>query len=151
MADKWAIRGAATLHGSMTSSFPNLFLGGTSHTGTGPNFTGTLETLARHAAYIVSESLRRAEDPGRAAVEPSEEAEEAWVAEVLKYERFGSPIAVCTPGYYNSEGEAVQEVSEEEKLKRRRNSTYMRGVPAWRKVLLDWREDGKMDGVVIRS
>lgn len=151
MADKWALRGAATLHGSMTSSFPNLFLSGTSHIGSGPNMTGSLEALARHAAYIITESLRRADDPSRLAVEPSVEAEEAWVAEVLKYDRFASPVAVCTPGYFNSEGEVLQAVSDEEQLKRRRTSTYMRGLPAYRMVLGDWKADGKMAGIVIRS
>lgn len=151
MADKWASRGAATLHGTMTSSFPNLFLNGTSHVGVGPNFTSTLEALSRHTAYIIKESLRRADDPSRAAVEPSVDAEEAWVAEVLKYDQFGSPLAVCTPGYYNSEGEARQSLSEEEQLKRRRNATYMRGVYAYKKVLSDWKDNGKFDGLFVRS
>lgn len=116
----------------------------------GPNFVGTLDTLARHTAYVVSESLRRAVDPARVAVEPSVEAEEAWAAEVLKYDRFSKPLSICTPGYYNSEGETQRAVSEEEEFKRRRNSTYMRGLPAFREVLAGWRADGKMDGLVLR-
>ncbi|KUI60576.1 Pentalenolactone D synthase [Cytospora mali] len=150
MADKWAVRGAATLHGCMTSSFPNLFLSGTAQVSGGPNYTSLVDTLSRQVAYIVTESLRRAEDPSRVAVEPSVEAEEAWVAEVLKYDRFSSPITVCTPGYFNSEGEGLRTVPEEEELKRRRNSSFMKGVPVFRKVLGDWRTDGRMDGIVFR-
>lgn len=155
MADKWADRGCATLHGIMTSSFPNLFLSGTSQTAVGPNFVGTLDTIARHTAYIISQSLSRCadadgSDKGRLAIEPSVDAEEAWAAEILKYDRFGSPLAVCTPGYYTNEGEALRAVSEEEEIKRRRNATYMRGVPAYRAVLGGWRADGKLDGLVLR-
>lgn len=151
MADKWAVRGAATLFGSMTHSFPNLLLAGTFQAGTSPNNTGALDALARHTAYIITESLRRAGDAHRIAIEPSEEAEETWSAEVLKYDMFASPIAVCTPGLFNCEGEALKPVSEEEELKRRRGSPYMRGLPAFRKVLDDWKANGKMAGLVVRT
>ena len=164
MADKWAVRGAATLHGCMTSSFPNLFLAGNIQTALGPNFTGGMSAVAHHAAHIIGESLRRAaaaeqqddndndnDNAGkRLAIEPTVEAEEAWVAEILKYDMFGSPMAVCTPGYFNNEGEGVRAVSGEEGLKRRRNGPYMRGVPAYRKVLSDWEADGKLEGLTLR-
>ncbi|KAI3396947.1 hypothetical protein diail_11560 [Diaporthe ilicicola] len=151
MADKWAAKGAATLFGSMTRSFPNLFLSGIVQSAVSPNNTGALDALARHTAYIVTESLRRADDASRVAVEPSAEAEESWSAEVLKYDLYSSPIAVCTPGYFNCELEALRPVSEEEELKRRRGSCYLRGLPAFRKVLGDWKTDGQMAGLIVRA
>lgn len=152
MADKWAAKGAATMFGSMTRSFPNLFLSGMCQHGTSPNNTGGIDTLARHAAYIITESLRRAGDASRlVAIEPSEEAEESWAAEILKYDLFAAPIAVCTPGFFNCEGEALKPVSEEEELKRRRGASYMRGLPVFRKVLDKWRSDGQMQGLVART
>lgn len=155
MADKWAAKGTAkgagTLHGSMTHSFPNLFLSGTCQSAISPNNTGGLDALARHAAYIITESLRRADNAGRLAIEPSTEAEESWTAEILKYDLFSSPIAVCTPGFFNCEGEALKPVSEEEQLKRRRGNSYFKGLPAFRKVLDDWKYDGRMAGLIART
>lgn len=152
MTDKWTGKGAATMLGSMTHSFPNLFLSGMCQHGVSSNNTGGLDTLARHAAYIITESLRRAGDASQlVAIEPSEEAEEAWTAEILKYDLFAAPISVCTPGFFNCEGEILRPVSEEEELKRRRGATYMRGLPAFRKVLDEWRLKGQMAGIVIRT
>ncbi|KAL1859566.1 hypothetical protein Daus18300_009567 [Diaporthe australafricana] len=151
MADKWAVRGAATLFGSMTHSFPNLLLAGTIQSAVSSNNTGALDALARHAAYIVTESLRRADDADRVAIEPSEEAEESWSAEILKYDLFASPIAVCTPGFFNCEGEALKPVSAEEELKRRRGSCFMRGLPVFRQILDDWKTEGQMAGLIVRS
>lgn len=151
MAEKWATKGAATLHGSMTHSFPNLFLSGTTQSTISPNNTGPLDSLARHAAYIITESLRRADDGRRLAIEPSEEAAEAWTDEVLKYDLFSSPIAICTPGFFNCEGEAFKPVSEEEEMRRRRGASYLKGFPAFRKVVDDWKSDGKMAGLVART
>lgn len=151
MADKWAVRGAALLFGSMTHSFPNLFLSGTIQSAVSPNNTGALDALARHAAYIVTEALSRSDDANRVAVEPSEEAEESWSAEILKYDLFASPIAVCTPGFFNCEGEALEPVSEEEEeLKRRRGSCFMRGLPVFRQILADWKSEGQMAGSTVR-
>lgn len=150
MADKWA-KGAATLFGAMTRSFPNLFLSGTCQTAISSNNTSGLDALARHAAYIITESLKRADDANRLAIEPSEQAEESWTAEVLKYDLFSSPIAVCTPGFFNCEGEALKAVSEEEELKRRRGASYLKGLPAFRRILDDWKSDGKMTGLVART
>lgn len=153
MGQKWAEKGVATLHGILTSSFPNLFLGSwTTQCAVNPNVTGALDTLARNAAYIITESLRRVDDPDRLAIEPSTEAEEAWAAECVKYARWAGPAFICTPGYFNNEGESLRAPgSEEEELKRLRSAPYMRGVPVFRKILADWRADGKLQGIVLRS
>lgn len=153
MAQKWAQKGAVTLHGTMTSSFPNLFIGSSVvQCPTNPNVTGGLDNIARHTAYIITESSRRATDPDRLAIETSTEAEEAWAAESVKYALWSSPAAVCTPSYFNNEGEALKaSESEEEELKKLRSAPYMRGQSAFRKILADWREHGRMDGIVLRS
>ncbi|ROW03149.1 hypothetical protein VPNG_08162 [Cytospora leucostoma] len=151
MEDKWAANGGGTLHGLTTSSFPNFFLSGPNNAASGPNYTGMLETMARHTAYIVSEALRRAGDPGRAALEPSAEAEEAWVAEIVKYAAWGGPVAVCTPGLFNGDGDALLPASEEEQYRMLRNGVYVKGLPAYRRLLADWRADGRLEGIVLRG
>lgn len=147
MKNKWAARGAATLHGVTTWSFPNLFINDLPQTGQNANVPGGIETSARHAAYIVAEARRRAADPGKVAVEPSEEAEEAWVAEVLKYDLWGSPSATCTPGYFTNEGAAAQVQDPEELLRLRRSIAYMKGAPVFRRLLQKWRADGDLSGL----
>lgn len=153
MGQKWAENGIATLHGNTVSCFPNLFISSwMSQCATSPNVTGALDTLARHAAYIITESLRRVDNPDRLVIEPSPEAEEAWAAECVKYARWISPAAVCTPGYFNNEGESIKApASEKEELKKLRSAPYMRGLPHFRKVLADWRADGKLQGIVLGS
>lgn len=153
MAQKWAEKGAVTLHGTLTSSFPNLFIGSSgTQCATNPNVTGGLDNIARYTAYIITESFRRVLDPDRLAIEPSIDAEEAWAAESVTYARWSSPIAVCTPGYFNGEGEALKAPeTEEEELKKLRSAPYMRGLPAFRKILADWKANGRMDGIILRS
>lgn len=151
MEDKWAATGGGTLHGLTTSSFPNLFLSGPNNAASGPNYTGMLDTMARNTAYIVTEALRRAADPGRAALEPSAEAEEAWVAEIVRYAAWGSPVAVCTPGLFNGDGDALLPVSEEEQYRMLRNGMYPKGLPVYRELLGEWRADGRLEGIVLRG
>jgi len=48
----------------------------------------------------------------------------------------------CTPGYYNSEGQPTTANPQ--------NSTYVPGIIAFNKLLKDWREEGKLDGMELR-
>lgn len=149
MKSKWAAKGASTLHGITTASFPNLFINDLPQAGINSNITGNLDTSARHAAYIVAETLRRAANPNRAVVEPTQQAEEDWAAEILKYDLWGSPSITCTPGYFTNEGAASLEKWNPDKVLRlRRSAPYMRGAPAFRKVLRDWRTDGNLSGLI---
>lgn len=101
---------------------------------------------------MISESLRRTAQPDRLSIEVSEAAEEAWVEECIKYSLWASPAAMCTPGYYNAEGEALQtEGSPEEQRRRRRSTPYSKGLPVFRHVLDAWKADGNMEGIVLRS
>ncbi|CAN8104527.1 unnamed protein product [Discula destructiva] len=154
MADKWAGKGAGSLHGVVTAGFPNFFMSTHTQVSVGPCFTSTLDVQAQHVAYIVSEALRRAEDPKRLAVEVSEEAEEAWAAECVKYGLWASPFVVCTPGYNNAEGDVFRNAaasSAEDQMRQRRTVPYMKGLPAFRDLMNAWEADGKMDGIVLRS
>ena len=100
LTEKWA-DGISTLHGFTTHGFPNLFVLGNAQTANTPNFTHMLNISSRHVAYIV----RHCADRKLASVEPSEEAEQAWVADVLSFAGMRRSFdEECTPGYYNNEG-----------------------------------------------
>ena len=92
-----------------------------------------LQPLTRHLRA-------RGREVGARYLEPSVEAEEAWVRTVHETAADTRAFqAECTPGYYNNEGKD----SEREK----RNATFGYGSPAFIKILNDWREEDGMKGV----
>lgn len=148
LRDKWMSNGPATLHALLTNGFPNLFLSGPAQMGTSPNYVHALDQLGYHTAYIIKEALRRAKDPSKATVEATREAEEAWSMEIQMRSGWMAPMSVCGPNYFNDEGAVL---SEEEKMKAMRGTTYPLGVLAFQKVLQKWREEGNLEGAILSS
>ena len=133
--------GMRTMHGLMVSGFPNMYLcGGGFVFQLGANYAHGIDVQASHIAYTISQ-LR---DRGIKSANVSVDAEERWIADQLQASDSGIFLGgspdTCTPGYYNQEGTA----------KRYRNikqETYGKGVGAYIKLLRQWREDGKLDGL----
>lgn len=73
-------------------------------------------------------------------MEPSAEAEAAWVDTIVKLavmrEAF---LKECTPGYYNNEGKPEAMTV--------KNGSYGAGPVAFTRVLEAWREKGDLEGV----
>ncbi len=100
LTEYWA-DGPRTLHGFYSSGFPNCFHMGLLHNAVVSNFGHMIDQQACHIADVIRQAqMRRAPR-----VEPTAEAEEAWVRAIrdtpLQNEKFFSE---CTPGYYNAEG-----------------------------------------------
>jgi cyclohexanone monooxygenase len=94
--------GYKTLHGFLTPHFPNYLEVGLSQNGFTVNVVYMLEQKARHAARLVAHALKQ----DVIQMETTEEAALKWRAtcvEVFK-QRVGY-WAVCTPGYYNGQGD----------------------------------------------
>ncbi|KAL4811321.1 monooxygenase [Aspergillus unguis] len=115
MDDKWANplteaenrQVSLTLHGICTRGFPNMFFTSSNQAGLASVFTPTLNALSKHAAFIISNALKRRNQlPGETAVivEPTAEAEAAWANRVLSAAASFAPMAGCTPSYFNMEG-----------------------------------------------
>jgi cyclohexanone monooxygenase len=102
LSEHWA-KGLRTLHGSMSHGFPNCFHMGVNQSTLTPNFPHLLDEQAHHIAYVVGQArLRQA-----ATVEPTAEAEAAWVQTIVETARLNLEFRqACTPGYYNGEGRA---------------------------------------------
>jgi cyclohexanone monooxygenase len=138
LTDHWA-SGPKTLHGFLSHGFPNCFhLGITQNTLT-PNFPHMLDEQARHVAEVVRQAgLRQAQK-----VEPSTEAEAAWVQTIrdnaLQNLQFRSD---CTPGYYNGEGRAGQGAGLFDGL-------YGPGSDAFFALAKAWREEGELKGLEV--
>ncbi|EEP81958.1 predicted protein [Uncinocarpus reesii 1704] len=139
--EKWVDR-LSTLHGLMTSDFPNLFFTGFVQSGFSPNYTTCLETSARHTAFLIAECAKRAGPEGRKVVmEPTPEAERAWEKRIAAGALIRAPVVGCTPSYWNAEGK-LDQTTPEEKEKRRGAGPCPRGMNDFMDVLQEWRDAG---------
>ncbi|KUL25447.1 flavin-containing monooxygenase [Streptomyces regalis] len=133
----WMTEGLKTLHGLTTRGFPNLFLLGSMQNAASVNFVHILDEQASHVAEVVAEARKRQ----ARYVEPTAEAQDAWVttirqkaADLYKFQ------AECTPGYYNNEGSP-----------RERSESYGDGPVAFHELLRRWRSQGGMREVLVES
>jgi cyclohexanone monooxygenase len=135
LAEKWR-RGASTLHGLFTRGFPNCFLISVVQGAFAFNFVHSLNELSCHIGYV----LKTAKEAQVKTLEPTQAAEDAWVAEIdrvaLQREAF---LKECTPGYYNYEGDLS--------ILNTRNGPYGAGPVAFFEKLAEWRAAGDMPGL----
>jgi cation diffusion facilitator CzcD-associated flavoprotein CzcO len=94
--------GIRTLLGIHTRGFPNLFIMGGYQASFQFNLTDMLQTQGDHIAACIDWVRQR----GYATIDPTFEAEEWWVQEVIAHRGKTSRNHDCTPGYYNFEGES---------------------------------------------
>jgi cation diffusion facilitator CzcD-associated flavoprotein CzcO len=135
--DHWA-DGCRTLHGMMSHGFPNQFFTGLNQGGLNASVTELFSRQAYHIAYIIRKALAR----GITTVEPSAQAQDAWVehirataVDLTQFQR------ECTPGYFNSEGE--------QRLRWYLGESYGPGWDAFERLVEDWRHRGDMDGLTL--
>ena len=133
--------GMRTMHGLMVSGFPNLYLcGGGFVFQLGANYAHGIDVQASQIAYTISQLLNR----GIKSANVSSDAEERWIADQLQASGSGIFLGgspdTCTPGYYNQEGTA-------KRYRDVKRETYGKGVGAYIKLLRQWREEGKLEGL----
>ncbi|MEU6570666.1 flavin-containing monooxygenase [Streptomyces parvulus] len=129
-------RGPRSLHGLTRNGFPNLIQLGAAQSASSVNFTHVLDEHAVHAAALVAAAEARG-----AVVEPSREAEDAWLAVLSD----GAPDhewfhAECTPGYYNGEGRGRPNGP----------TAYPHGAAAFHDLLARWRATSMSDALAVR-
>jgi cyclohexanone monooxygenase len=138
--DHWR-DGYKTLHGMTTRGFPNQFHTGFIQGGVAANTTAMLEQQAEHIAYVISEALKR----NATTVEPSQEAQDAWIGTVRETSVDTSAFdQACTPSYYNNEGGGGGEG-----IRSHLGDPYMAGFYVFDDLLKDWRAKGDLDGLVL--
>jgi cyclohexanone monooxygenase len=135
--DHWK-DGFRTLHGLSAHGFPNWFTIGINQNGLSPNMTAMFDDQAVHVAYIIGEVERR----GKTTVEVTEEAEQAWVDQIVAMAGTGATafLEECTPGYYNREGQGQANMQ---------NSPYAPGINAFNDLLAAWRKKGDLEGMTL--
>ncbi|MEV4277439.1 flavin-containing monooxygenase [Actinoplanes xinjiangensis] len=131
--EHWA-NGFRTLHGLSCHGFPNLFQLGPVHNANAVNFVHILHEQAIHIGAMVGE----AENRGARRIEPSLEAEDAWVATIdaTAADTFAFQ-SECTPGYYNNEGDPLP-----------MSFSFGPGPIAFHELLRTWRTDGSLEQVL---
>jgi cyclohexanone monooxygenase len=137
LSDHWA-KGLRTLHGAMSHGFPNCFHMGVNQSTLTPNFPHLLDEQSHYIAGVIGEAnLRQA-----TTVEPTAEAEAAWVQTILDTARLNLEYRqACTPGYYNGEGRAGADDGLFAGL-------YGPGPVKFFELIRSWREGG-MEGLSI--
>jgi cyclohexanone monooxygenase len=135
LTEKWK-DGASTLHGMFSRGFPNLFLVSNMQSGFTANYPHMLEVQSTHLSHII----KTISDKQVRLIEPSQEAEDAWVQTIINSALNRAKFAEeCTPGYYNNEGQPSALAA--------RNGSYGAGSIAFIKLLEDWRAEGSMKGL----
>ena len=135
LSDKWA-DGMRSLHGLHTRGFPNLFIISNAQAAFTTNFPHAMDESAQHIGYIVNQCL----SGNISMIEPSEDAEAAWVQEIISQARLSESFqASCTPGYYNNEGKPNPRSVQ--------NASYGKGPNPFFKRMKAWREEGGMQGL----
>jgi len=136
LSEHWA-DGLRTLHGLTATGFPNCFFLGFTQGAITISVPQALGEQARHVTHIVTEAKAR----GANVLEPSTEAEEAYVSEVKRLARLGQRFYTeCTPGYYNSEGASGNKGGFFSNM-------YGAGPIRFFELLTQWRHAGKLDGL----
>jgi len=139
LTEAWK-NGAETLHGLLSRGFPNCFIVSNVQSGFSANFPHMINEQVKHIAYIV----RNAAERQARTVEPTQEAQDAWVDTIVKLsvmrEQF---LKECTPGYYNNEGKV--------ELMNKKNSSYGAGPVAFTRVLEEWRAAGDLNGLELTA
>ena len=132
--------GYRTLHGMTTHGFPNQFFVGFYQGGFNATTTVTFGHQGRHIAHIIKAAL----DRGATTVEPSEQAQDAWVRHIRETAIDLTAIQrECTPSYLNNEGEA--------KIRWYLGETYGPGFDAFERLLEAWRAQGDLEGLVLAA
>ena len=135
LTQKWA-NGVSTLHGLFSRGFPNCFIVSNSQSGFTANFPHMINEQSKHIAYV----LKHAVDRQVRTLEPTAEAEAAWVQTIIDLSLMREAFQrECTPGYYNNEG-APERIAKQ-------NGSYGAGPVAFVKVLEAWRAAGTLEGL----
>lgn len=138
LSDHWA-NGLRTFHGLTSHGFPNCFFLGNTQTAVTINATHMLDEQSSHVAQLLKTAISR----GGSVIEPTGEAEAAYVAEIRTTARFDDSFyRECTPSYYNGEGQSDGPGLLAE--------AYGLGPVPFFAMLEAWRATGRLDGLDIR-
>ncbi|KAF7322071.1 FAD/NAD(P)-binding domain-containing protein [Mycena kentingensis (nom. inval.)] len=147
MEEKWLTEGCTTLQGLASNGFPNLFFMSASQGPLSSTFTAGIDMQVLQVAYIIKEAVSHAKMED-IVVEVMKEAEDKWTAQTVERAGWFAVMAGCTPGFFNNQGENDRQ-SAEESARSARAAPWGEGPRSFGKVLREWREKGRLEGLVV--
>ena len=140
LSEHWA-GGLRTLHGLHMHGFPNAFM---IQMNQGANMASNIpHNIVDHAA-TVAQVVAYAQANGFGAVEPTKEAEAAWVELILTNPGSVIGSAECTPGFWNNEGQGWSQEF-------RQAQGHPGGAEGFFKHMEAWRSTGDYEGLVFNA
>ncbi|PYH94479.1 hypothetical protein BO71DRAFT_429952 [Aspergillus ellipticus CBS 707.79] len=139
MDEKWA-ESPLTWHVIATHGCPDMFFSGPNQAGLSVTVLALLDTVAKHVAFIVSETFAR-QGRGKVTIEPTLDAESAWGMQVLAGAGAMAPLATCTPSYINGE-RSMDNLPMERQMKAASVGVWPKGMNDFMDVLQEWQNDG---------
>ena len=136
LSEAWA-EGMRTLHGLGTAGFPNLFL---VQFAQAANFIVNVPHNWMETGTSIAAIVRHMADHGLTTVEPQVQAQEDWVKLLLSGPGMMINSPDCTPGYYNNEGQPMDE-------RAKYAVGYPAGPNAFFSYMRGWRSDGAFKGL----
>lgn len=136
LSDYWA-NGMRTLHGLQIHGFPNVFVVQMSQ---GANMVSNIPHNIVDHAKTVAKVVSHTESEGYAEVEPTKEAEDAWIETILKTQAGMLASTECTPGFWNNEGQGWDK-------KFRQAQGHPGGAEGFFKHMEEWRNSGAYEGL----
>jgi cyclohexanone monooxygenase len=119
-----------------TRGFPNCFFITSAQSAFSPNYTHVLDILTKHIAHVASQCIMRQVRT----VQPLQEAEDEWVKTIVNFAHLRrDALRECTPGYYNNEGKLTEKAVQ--------SAPYVGGLPAFTKLLEEWRSTNNLAGL----
>ena len=137
LSEHWA-DGLRTLHGLQMHGFPNAFM-------VQPNQAANMISNVPHNivdhARTIAQIVSHAQTHGFAEVEPTAEAEAAWVDLIVTAQGGGMLAAPdCTPGFWNNEGQGWSQAF-------RQSQGHPGGPQGFFDHIKAWRDAGRFDGL----
>lgn len=128
--------GPRTLYGFMTHGFPNFFTMSIAQAGAAVNYVHIADEQTQTIVHVIGEAMRR----GAATIQPTPEAQDAWVEEIVAGAKGRRAfLESCTPGYYNYEGKRERAAA--------LNDFYAPGPMAYIRLLEAWRQRPDLPGL----
>lgn len=129
--------GYQTFQGMTANKFPNMFFTGFTQAAANASNSKTFVDQGFHIGYIASEALKR----GAVRIEPSAEAQEAYIAHLRSIAVDNSTyVNECTPSYFNNEGDQTKKRSIF-------GEPWGEGYYAFEDMLAKWRAAGDLKGL----
>lgn len=149
LKDKWDSSEVGTLFGVATNGFPNLFSVFGRGSPASYNMTSGFDITGRLIAHVIAQATKESKQPERLVIEVDRRDEEKWMAQVAKNAAWYSALTICTPSYFNAEGEKAPSTPEKQ-YQQALTATWGRGVNDYERIVTEYtkRTSDQLEGFV---